>query len=747
MHALTLLSTVSALASVVAAESLAWLPPNVTPVHPPTNVSLNKRTLCVLGICLGGSSSSAYDSDVNNCGSRWNRCNDNWLFGGGRQCVNGVCAPQYCNNLFDFNWLTGKCQDVSSDRDNCGKCGQKCSVDNATGTKCVSGQCYATSCAAGYSLASGYCNKIVDTTSDVNNCGRVGNKCSGFANGNGFTCKNSVCQPLSCNSGFDFDFAAGVCRDVRSDSSNCGRCGNQCQFPYGNGQCVNGQCQLKSCLNGYYNIDGTCTRIDTQTDPKNCGSKGNVCIYDNANAGCKNGQCYLDSCKDGYQLKTTQFLFWGSTTCEKVDTSSDVNNCGAMNNACPRSVRNGNTPSCKNGKCWADCDRGYVRPLAALVVSPAHQPDHFLPSQSWDATTLSCKDTSSDTDNCGALNQKCTVPNGVAQCSNGNCVAKSCNDGYALKSGSCVKVDTDNDKNNCGLVGTICPSTYRNGGVGICLNGKCQTLCDNDFDFDFAFGFCRDVSQDTQNCGRCGQKCNLTGATQTICKSGKCYATVCQSGYTLKDGACTKADTTSDVNNCGAIGNQCQFLPAGASGICKNSKCELTGCPTNYVLKNGVCVKSTASQRARLAKKDKVLSEKSLCPGKNEQACPILGSSSYAQAVEHHFNAAQEFSGVMLGSGGYECVDTTQALESCGGCASTGEGQDCTAIRGAAGVGCDAGICVVFSCEAGWKPSLKGDKCVRVKGNKLHGNSTSSTSNARRHLAGRHQAHGSVSHL
>ena len=48
-----------------------------------------------------------------------------------------------------------------------------------------------------------------------------------------------------------------------------------------------------------------------------------------------------------------------------------------------------------------------------------------------------------------------------------------------------------------------------------------------------------------------------------------------------------------------------------------------------------------------------------------------------------------------------ECLDTTQALESCGGCASTGEGRDCTAIPHVGGVGCEAGKCVVFSCKSG----------------------------------------------
>lgn len=84
-----------------------------------------------------------------------------------------------------------------------------------------------------------------------------------------------------------------------------------------------------------------------------------------------------------------------------------------------------------------------------------------------------------------------------------------------------------------------------------------------------------------------------------------------------------------------------------------------------------------------------------------------------------------------------ECIDTQQALDSCGGCASTGEGQDCTKIRGAAGVGCSAGQCVVFSCQAGYKPSLAGDRCVRTRSSH-HGASNHTTGHsAKRHLAAR----------
>ncbi|GAA5979786.1 hypothetical protein JCM11641_002693 [Rhodosporidiobolus odoratus] len=738
MRSSTLIAAFSTLAAVASADfSPVPLPPNTNPVLPPTDISLNKRDLCIFGVCVGGggyssSPSAQYLSDVNNCGSRGNRCSSSWSSGGGKQCVNGVCGPQYCNNLFDFNWLTGNCQDVSSDSNNCGKCGQTCSVDNASGTKCISGSCYATACSPGYTLASGVCTKNIDTTSDVKNCGSVGNKCpASYSYGSGSVCSNGVCQPQSCNSGFGFDFAAQKCRDITSDTNHCGSCGNVCQFPNGSGQCVRGSCTLKSCSNGYYNIDGTCKRIDTLTDIDNCGSVGNTCSYPNGVSTCKSGSCQLSSCNKGYEFKTSYWLWWSTgQTCEAVDTSSDTDNCGAIGNACPSSVPHGSSPTCSKGKCVSTCGTGY----------------------DWDTTSLSCQNTNSDLNNCGSIGNVCKVDNGVAQCVRGSCSASSCSSGFALQNGKCVNVDTNTDPKNCGLIGTICPSSYKNGGLGVCLDGKCQTACDNLFDFDFFLGFCRDVSSDTQNCGRCGQSCSLPGAKATTCNRGKCAATACNSGYTLSNGACSQTDTTCDVNNCGAVGRACQFSPAGASGICQSSTCVTTSCPAGYSLKSGVCVKITASQQARLSKKDKILEPKALCPAK-EEACPILGSTSYATAVDHHFNAATQFSGIMLGNGGYECVDTMQALDSCGGCASTGEGADCTRIRGAAGVGCEVGVCRVFSCESGWKPSLKGDKCVRIKAQSdssshhHHRNSTSVSSSSKRHLAARHHGHHHASHL
>jgi hypothetical protein len=78
----------------------------------------------------------------------------------------------------------------------------------------------------------------------------------------------------------------------------------------------------------------------------------------------------------------------------------------------------------------------------------------------------------------------------------------------------------------------------------------------------------------------------------------------------------------------------------------------------------------------------------SLCPAGLE-ACPIASLSA-----------------------DYECLDTNYELESCGGCVALGKGQDCTAIKGAWNVGCEQGVCRVYTCASGYRRSADGKSCI-----------------------------------
>lgn len=61
---------------------------------------------------------------------------------------------------------------------------------------------------------------------------------------------------------------------------------------------------------------------------------------------------------------------------------------------------------------------------------------------------------------------------------------------------------------------------------------------------------------------------------------------------------------------------------------------------------------------------------------------------------------------------GWDCLNLASTLESCGGCLSIGEGQDCTLIQGAESVGCIHGKCVIGTCEPGFYLDSDKGECV-----------------------------------
>ncbi|GJN87411.1 hypothetical protein Rhopal_000360-T1 [Rhodotorula paludigena] len=618
----------------------------------------------------------------------------------------------------------GDCgNNYQTDVNNCGAANNRCPTTwaNGRGSQCVGGQCFPGSCNSGFTLSTAT-RSCVNTASDPANCGGAGRVCS-VANGVA-GCSSGTCTIASCNPGYTLTTQGSLlglfgssssCTAVNtaSDLNNCGQVGKVCTFPNGGGVCAAGQCVTTTCSPGFYLVGGQCTTLNLQSDVNNCGSVGKVCTASNGVAQCSNGQCSLAGCNPGYTMTTDgSFLgLFGSTSyCKAVDLTGDVNNCGAIGRKC--SFTNG-VGTCTLGQCtYTSCNLGYY-PINGQCTS---------------------LNLNSDINNCGAVGRVCPSSLGTAQCLSGTCRYSACAAGYSLLNGQCTQVNTQSDPNNCGRIGNVCPSSYSNGGAASCIAGACTTTCNSGYVFDPTFNYCRDVATDANNCGAIGYKCAVSGALSQRCSGGMCMASSCSAGLTLLDGTCKTLNLQSDVNNCGSVGNVCNFSPNGAGGTCSAGRCVTMTCPTGYALRNGACALS-ASQGAR-AKRSKITKPKTLCPT-GEQACPIVGSTSFEGAVKQHFSTAEEFTGIMAGSGGYECIDTQQALDSCGGCASTGEGQDCTKIRGAAGVGCSAGQCVVFSCQAGYKPSLAGDRCVRTRSSH-HGASNHTTGHsAKRHLAAR----------
>lgn len=615
-------------------------------------------------------------------------------------------------SLFQWDWQHNTCRDCSGDVQNCGNCGNVCKPPANAQASCNNGQCSWT-CNDGW-----------------------------YKNGNQCSQSPPTPKPQDCSSKGSFwlwDSVLNQCRDCSSDTQHCGSCGNSCQAPAdATPKCNNGQCSW-TCNTGYTQSGNSCVK-PSQPNPQDCSTT--------------HGSLW----------------FWDKNSNQCRDCSSDNNNCGACGSKCTSAPQNG-SPTCNQGHCDFTCNSGYTKSGTSCVPnskpSPSPQPDCSSqgPFWLWDAVLGKCRDCSSDNQHCGSCGNSCQAPaNAQASCSNGQC-SWTCNQGYQKSGSSCIPApnpnpqdcstnhgslwfwdkdwnkcrDCSGDTNNCGGCGVKCPSPL--GGSATCNNGKCGIVCNDGWQPDGKGGCTHiDHQTDCNFCGQDGQDCTALFGQAGQCQWGICIPNCSIFGslwdWDENDNKCR--DCSNDHNNCGACGQQCKFEPAGATGTCSNGKCIYTNCPAPYVLQNNQCVcpspyelcdgqcKLPPSQKAHSWKKSKMAVQKrTLCPA-GETACPISTFGSLSPSLVQQFDSAD----AVAPAGGYECIDTATTLDSCGGCASTGEGVDCNLIPNAAGVGCEAGSCVVFSCEAGFRPSLDGTTCIRVG---AHRNSTAKQS-IKRHL-------------
>jgi hypothetical protein len=126
-----------------------------------------------------------------------------------------------------------------------------------------------------------------------------------------------------------------------------------------------------------------------------------------------------------------------------------------------------------------------------------------------------------------------------------------CQTGYSCKSGVCLK----NDGQTCG-------------GDGECYNGKCCS------------GYCRNTTNDVNNCGACGTQCT-NGHGTTSCTSSVCTP-VCDPLWgdcdTSRNNGCERA--TNTLTDCGGCNVACDL--AHASESCSTGSCLITSCESGY---------------------------------------------------------------------------------------------------------------------------------------------------------------------
>ncbi|MEZ4294997.1 MAG: DNRLRE domain-containing protein [Polyangiaceae bacterium] len=276
----------------------------------------NAGESCDTGACaLGACDSGFANCDTNpyngceaelaastaNCGSCGHACQN---LHGTTACVAGACSPT-CAAPFDDcdgNADNG-CESKLTSLYNCGSCGTVCAAPNAN-TSCATGACQVTTCKTGFGdcdgdVANG-CELLLTTLQD---CGACGQACTVGANATP-TCAAGTCQIGNCIAPYlDCNNSPADGCEANSDTSvaHCGACGVACTNANGSTSCSAGAC-TPVCAAGWDSCDGNpnngCeTSLALLTS---CGACGHTCTNPHGTTTCTAAGACLPQCARGW---------------------------------------------------------------------------------------------------------------------------------------------------------------------------------------------------------------------------------------------------------------------------------------------------------------------------------------------------------------------------------------------------------------------------------------------------------------
>jgi len=195
-------------------------------------------TACGQGETKCGQSCVKLDNNFGNCGA----C--------GASCKNlEACVMQACKCVPPNAVCNNACISLANNHDNCGACNNRCGGDfvcNGRACGCPGGRqscpnktnvCVTNlnACCAASEVWCGHCQNV---TTDRSNCGACGHACAGVEVCSNRTCSCPATQPKSCGN--------GVCIPNNQCCPGQLQCGTQCCG--GNQLCVNNACVDARCV-------------------------------------------------------------------------------------------------------------------------------------------------------------------------------------------------------------------------------------------------------------------------------------------------------------------------------------------------------------------------------------------------------------------------------------------------------------------------------------------------------------------
>jgi hypothetical protein len=335
---------------------------------------------CVMGKCTPGTCSPGWancnstsvddgcetntTTDVNNCGACGNKCTTTPPNTTGPACTGnpGSCGYAACNTGYrDCTPAAGCETNVTNDANNCGACGSVCKPSNApatcAGSKCGHGTCNAGfgDCTAGGNSPYG-CATPLNT---ANNCGACGTRCTSTqvckSGGSTYSCQATGCttpNTVNCPPA-----TSGCATNISNDAMNCGGCGVKCIGTHvTNSACTASQC-TGTCATGFADCNNDLQsdgcEINTNTDTTNCGGCGNVCNVLHAAAICSGGTCGYVACLSGF-----------------TDCDGDLTNGCETQGACPIDMAGASVPDMANAGSSGDMgstNMGSTDDMSAVV--------------------------------------------------------------------------------------------------------------------------------------------------------------------------------------------------------------------------------------------------------------------------------------------------------------------------------------------------------------------------------------------